>query len=810
MGVKVRATSRLHELALAALVCWLALFAASAARAAYWTIPVNYYALETNRYPLAITGTLTGKLPNLGPRGRMEDAASIAAGRLVGETDEERGLVGDFNPTDGAVLVYPYPTSAQADRRASLSLWMKLKNLDDQVIAARGDQNAGFTLQLTGGKLSFIYWEGQNRSRLLSSKPLNASAWYNVILTQSTDAAPQGAYAAMYLNDILQDFSRTNMPGGGLLAGASSTNGVIGSASTSGLVYSSGYQPYQRANSDKAPIFGVTPFASAFLGEYRLFYGMILVCSDKTAKNPLNDNVNLQLGTRCPVTSDISSIAQDRIEQASYRARLPFQLDYQDHNFVGLNTGNKPACKNCPAFERDNLRVRQDVAKFGGNQRVEYAPTTSPLSLHRFKPPYSVAMWVKIPEQIERAHTVYSVGNISNPKFEISGLNIETLDDEIVATVWDGACKTSSMWAEGIGPTLHGWHHIAVSYDAPRAGDPTEEPNGLQVFVDGTMVASSKVRKAVAWPEEPVTIGMMGPGGGCARASSVPFYVQGFRGYVSEVKVLDAPITAVQAQQLASRYPDAYKPRMELQSYGYTGQPAEASIPKVEKHTYSNFVPSFPNQLWVPNSPVPSINLRFTVDWSQPGKKWTGYAATPVSDPDCEYMLGGVFWYRAEVEPEEAASAFLCFSPTKINQHIPPFSIGLFYPAYQKSLFLTVVDPMMPEPVLRELYDYSEAHGVAGIKTDVNLDIGAYNMVLQMATRADQLFPKDSPVPNYVSPLYEGLGSLVRQAFYWEQNEPKSRQVTFVWPAAVDRIDARYLDQRQLLDEFDMKLSKDR
>lgn len=807
----------------------LMLLAAPLALAAYWTVPVNYYQLERIRYPLAIGETAVTKLPNLGVAQKNVGTAEIRSGRLAGKLDPERGLSGVFNTTQAPQLVYPYPEGLSEKGEASLSLWIKL-DIDgngDRVIAARGDVSAGFTLHTLGRKLVFVYWDGTGKAAVKSKRELQTGEWYNVIVTQSSSRAPQGPYTAIYVNGVLEAAGGSDIRSGGLLAGTGQGPGTIGSASTSGYLYTShsGFSDYRRNGSDASPIDGVQSFANALLSDFRLFYGedtasakaATLVCSDKTSDGDVRAaNTQMLVGSRCVITSDISSISQNRVEQASYLARLPFQREPSDHNFIGLSSlGNAQVnCTTCklPDFVEDNLQLRHSVARFTGSEIVEYIPSLpTPLLMGDWKAPYSVSMWVKSAPggDPQRAQTLYQVGNEGTLR-QSEGFHIYLHDGDIFAGVWSGQCG-EGVWARGRGPSAGVWQHIAVSFDAPQNQAAPGAPNGLQVFLNGELVGSADTRAILAPKPHTTAIGQTGPAGGCGDAHPVPFYAQGFRGEMSEIKVLRGPITAPQARQFASRFPNAYTPDIDVVEYPQRRAEPDSEIPQIKRMTYFNSVPTEENGFWAADKVNPSVNLEWVIDWREAIPRWTGFTEKQIADKDCEYMLGGFFWYKADVPPEETSSVLLCFSPWKISESLPPFSIGLYYPEYQETLYLTVVDRMLTPDDLEQLAHYGdEDYPAPDLFSKINLNVGAYNMILQLSSGRFDL-NKQWPAPNFVSPIYQGAPSLLKQTFAFDANPPPHGQVTFVWPwAAVYLLDPAYVDQQQLLDDFDMQLSKDR
>ncbi|HAE26705.1 MULTISPECIES: hypothetical protein [Hyphomonas] len=117
---------------------------------------------------------------------------------------------------------------------------------------------------------------------------------------------------------------------------------------------------------------------------------------------------------------------------------------------------------------------------------------------------------------------------------------------------------------------------------------------------------------------------------------------------------------------------------------------------------------------------------------------------------------------------------------------------------------------MTPNTLEQLKYFGEETHQPIDLYSVIDLNVGAYNMILQMNSGSFDI-NKQTPAPNYVSPMYQSVPALVKQILAYEKDAPLDRQVTFVLPwAAIVSSDPVYVDQQQLLDDFDMQLSKDR
>lgn len=812
MKQRIRRNSRAHVLAHSMAVC--ALLATSNAYAGYWTPAINYYEVETVRFPL---GMGAKAIPNLAADGPRLSAEALRV--PMTEKDPDRGYVLRFNdPTfgDGDAFTYLYPRNPTMRDQASMSLWIKPTDTRNQVIAARGDLQSGFTLQLETQyisdkvNLAFVFWDDERPHVIRSRNSLERDTWHHIVITQSSNVLDRPAHVAMYLDGVLEDRSDANVPDGGLLGG-DGTIATIGSASKSGYLANSAH--YARDLRSTDPIGDVRPFARAGMSEYRMFLGRTLLCSDKTASgDPLVRNSHVPPGTLCSVASDVTSLAQDRMEQASFRARIPLLADAKEHNFRGLHLfDDAPApCRDCnPRFIADDRGVRQTVARFDGHQKITYQHVPGTSAIGNWAAPYGVSMWIK-PDAAggDDPQTLFASGNQEEGHYRRAGFHIYMQNGKIFAGAWDGECAAGRWrWVSATLPPKGLWQHVAVSYDAPSMT--IEQPAGLQLFVNGVVADTKETRHigGITSPA-PTVIGATSPTGACNGAEAAKPDGQFFTGEISELKTFHAPITQAQARQLASRYPNAYEPRYKRLSYPRMDSQAGPQIPRVRGLDYVDVAASTSQNLWVDNEVNPSVELRLRVDWSKPVAKWTGYHEFPHSpQQDCEYVLGGFFWSQPSVPAEEPASALFCFSPRKIGQGLPPFSIGLYYPAYGETLYLTVVDQIMPDEMLKKLAVYSENQGVKDLRSDIRLDVGAYNMIVQMKTEYPWR-PGSAPTPNYVSPIYQGAPALVRQVF--ANDLPAEARITFVQPVIDARPDVAYVDQRRLLDEFDMQLSKDR
>jgi hypothetical protein len=155
----------------------------------------------------------------------------------------------------------------------------------------------------------------------------------------------------------------------------------------------------------------------------------------------------------------------------------------------------------------------------------------------------------------------------------------------------------------------------------------------------------------------------------------------------------------------------------------------------------------------------------------------------------------------------DSNSIVLCFSPAKIKKGIAPFTLALRYSEYDdKVLYLPVLDTLLPDDVRYALIQYSETEGVTGIRTDFVINIGRYNIILQAKSDAPALYGGNQP--NYVSALYFGADPLISSLL----QDPTVMCMFMFQNNAVGTgsWQYNYVDQLQLLNEFDVKLAKDR
>lgn len=788
---------------------------AQPAAAAYWTVPIDYYKLEHIRFALSQDKYGQGVVLNLAQRlqdGRLDGQSK----NLAAYVDQDRGYAADFSATSGSRIIYRAPMVSEAGNRdaASLSFWLRPKgNADSTMVLSGGTDDAGYSLYFYEDRLRFVIWSkgGANAGtyQIIDSRSkVRPGVWHNVVLSQSAAAAPSGAYVALYIDGVLEGVSKVSPDGSGLLGRdtAPASRAVIGGASETGWIYERVGERfrYQRDQDGPGKIDRIGAFTNAEMSEFRYFGGIQFVCSDKTRADYRDRNTSMGVGERCDIASDVASYAHDRLEQAGFLARLPYALELSDHNFEGLNAANVASdCSTCsrPRFTQDELR--QSVAAFDAN-RVQYRTGVGALSISNWNWPYSVAFWLEAPKADHGFQPIFTAGGVRTSGFDIALGREQRLE----VTVWAFAgAYQPSVQSDRLTP---GWHHVVVTFDGPDWSEASRTaPSGLKLFIDGQVQVSDGLygirRPAI---ELPITIGGPDHHNGTFDQRDTTYYEPTFRGRLSEIQVVGMPITFAQARALASRFPNAYTPSFTKQDYPFVWKDAEG-VKTQPGYAYRNPVATTENGHADPKDIYDSLNLAFDVDWSKPAPRWLDEASGEVSR-NCEYVLGGLRYYHElkDAAVSEPSSVFLCFSPQKIDHNMPPFSLAMYYPFYEKFLFLTVVEPMATRSVLKKLKTYSSAHGVDGLKTHFELNVGRYNMVVQART-ADA---SASPSPNYVSPAYQGASALISKAFQYSGQGPRpEQQVTAVHPAsAVTGIQLDYVDQKQLLNDLDMKFSKDR
>lgn len=796
-----------------------AVFAATTPRvveAAYWTVPVDYYKLEHIRFALSQDQYGGGVIFNLTQQPALQAGLlDGAATKVSASFDSERGYAASFTAASASRIIYRAPLVSEAANQdaASLSFWLKPRDAADAMVLSGGDLNAGYSLYVYLGRLRLVVW-GQGGSQpgmyqiVDGRSEMTPGVWRNVVLTQTAKAAPSGAYLAIYVDGVLEGAAMASPDGSGLLGRTTTeaSRAVIGGASESGWIYERVGERwrYERDQDKTGKIDRIEAFTNADIAEFRYFGGLQFVCSDKTRSDYRSRNIAAKIGDRCDVASDVASFAHDRVEQAGFLARLPFAHDLSDRNFQGLNTANAvSACPSCsaPPFTYDPLRG--SVASFASN-RVQYRTDVGALSVAKVGWPYSIAFWLEIPPAQNDFQPIVTGGGSRRAGFDI-GLGAL---GRVSATAWAfGGAKLASVSSSSLTP---GWHHVAVSFDGlPSRRSALEAPSSLKLYIDGEGQASRPLDAPMP-PETPapVTIGGADPANGTLDPAARSLYGATFKGRLSEMQILSMPLTYAQARGLASRFPNAYTPNIARQDYPFAWRPAEG-VPPQDGYTYRNPVASADNGHTDAANTYDSLNLDFAVDWSRSAPRWID-DSTGQASRNCEYVLGGVKYFHAlkDAQVDEPASVLLCFSPQKIDHNMPPFSLALYYPAYGKYLFTTLVEPMATQPVLQKLKTYSSAHAVDGLKTQIGLNIGRYNMVVQARTEDASV----SPAPNYISPVYQGASDLISKAFQYSSAGPRpEQQVTAVYPAAsVSGVKPSFVDQKQLLDNLDMKFAKDR
>ncbi len=778
--------------------------------AGYWTVPVDYYRLEHIRFPLSqdVYSSEAWDIPNLapGPEAHRNDATATL---MKSASDTERGYSAEFSGASYLYYLAAIPDSADNRDIASLSFWLKpVSGGENSMLMSSGSSVAGYSLYMWRGRLSFYYWnlsDGRPKSfGALSSRAPLARGWQNIVITQVSDAGPSGPYVALYVDGVLEDVSTFSPQGSGLLGQTllERRRSSIGSAVQAGWIEASQGEPYQyrRGYTSRESLDGVAPFATAQMSEFRYFGGVEFACSDKTSRNFPADRHDPKSGDRCHVASDVAAFAHDRLEQAGFLARLPLAHDFGDHNFEGLNDANTVGdCSQCPSFTNDPLR--QSAAAFSRN-RVRYRPGNGPLAIDKVGWPYGVSFWVKVSGAASGFQPLFTSGSAT-----AAGLDIALTNGKIEVAVWEAAGdQPTGLSSYNLGP---GWHHIAVSFDGGGVARDKAAASGLKLIIDGSGQGSRALRSRPADVSTGnVTLGGPDPRHGTRDLSGRTSYDATFAGQISEVQVVGMPITFAQARALATRFPNAYRPTITRHPYPYSYRTARGA-PNQPGYQYRNPDPTAANAFAKADYTYDSAHLEFDVDWSKPAPRWLDETTRQVT-PDCEYVLGGVRDYAADPrtwELEQPSSVYLCFSPAKIDHKAPPFALALHYPRYDRFLFLTVVEPMLPQDILDKLKTYSGGGGVAGLKTHFELNIGRYNMLLQAQMRETP----SNQSPNYVSAIYQGAPDLVDKIFAYSPQPTPEQEVTALWGASVaSGIAFNYVDQKQLLNDIDIKLSKDR
>lgn len=807
------------RLATALVAVVLAVVPALPAWAGYWTVPVNYYALEDVRYPLNSpqTGLLdSSPIANLAQRGRP-DLHDGKASQISYVDDPRRGRVVKFNSVEGRTASFikgAYPDGLQPHRHGatSLSVWIKPDDIkQDQFVAAGGDAEGGYSLTLQSGRLVYSYWVNQNQQRLLfeflvsndlEMAASSASGWLNVIVTQyrqdADDNNPQ--YAALYVNGLLVD-SNDRAPAASGLWFADipyDLNGYLGSAALSGYVFSFAKQDlkgYSRVDDTSGyELAGLNTYFGGRASEFRLFADTEMVCSDKTRAGYAARNRTLDDGTRCDIGSDVSSISQDRIETDSILARMPFEQDPRDHHFAGL--AELPQAETHPpepTYAPDELRLYAAQFRGGG---VRYTSSTGPRTVSG---PYSIAFWLR--DASQASGTIYRAGNTN------AGLNIITQSGQVMLVLWGqegqnvpARCAVATIDLSKDGWSGDGWHNVVFSVDPmPWAGQGSAVSEaGLTAYVDGKRVAVTKTGKFQT-DNDNINVGGVDIGRN-AQCGFVP--LAAYQGKLSNLQVFKAPITAPQAAQLASRLANAAEAVYDRSEIPFGQGVTSAGNGYNFRHTKS-----VPRQAGLKDSSA--IEFEFTVDFAArtPPARWMN----PIShlyDSDCEYVLSGI-QARNELKdtPMVPQVMLFCFSPSKISAGLTPFTIAIFYPDRLYSSKINYVpydvmvwEPLAPAKLLQKLAKFGQAGFTLDAKLKFRISVSAYNIVLQAKTLSDE-YPS---APNLVSPVYQGAGALVDAVFGLPPGE-----VVLISPQnGVADIKYYLIDQRQQLDSFDVVLAK--
>ena len=814
------------------------------ARAGYWIPPIDYYTLNSLRFPLAhksYDSDGSTHLLNLGIEPNTDYSRYWAtAYDMSGVYDETRGWVASFDPAVQSNIDFAFLPAEDVDQ-ASLSFWIKPKDVTkNSMIMTKAKPSddpeyvSGFSLYIYDQHLFFASYSAisqlGNQYYIQSSTKLQSDRWHNVVITQSyTDAIK---YSAMYIDGVLvgaatgEDISLTGMLDSNSISEALST---LGAASNQGFVFTpnTDWETYERSVTSNDLIIGVlNPFYEGRMSEFRFFSDFLMVCSDKTRFGYERANMEVAVGTRCDMSSDVASMAQDRIEQDGILGRLPLSSDYSDHQFSGLYAQNTiiGEALTAPTFAEDDLRIGK--AQFGADNNdtyltINYDPQKNRMATLGFTGPHqhsAISFWFQAtdvessyesPQIIYYLETARNSGGNSGP-----GLAITLQNGYITAVVWEwdgGPIREVQSYKRIVDQN---WHHIALSIDpVPRGATNYQGLNtmGVVLYQDGHYVDSTLIDMLAKSSKDPdgeakTTIGYdyesFQADRGLGEAIS-------FIGNLSDFQVYDMPLSRPQARQLATRYSNAYKPVYDRVPY-----PVYSSNPSLSNGYYMvDQRATGPNPVSVKTSPYPddSVEINFVVDWSKPLARWIDPVTHSESD-DCYYGLGGV-QYSAQSSWKSTAPSrvVLCFSPDEIQQGgAGPFSISLLYPNYNNgSLYLKVFDKLVPPKVWEAMAQGDFSAGLPGIKTNFTLNIGRYNTIIQAQTVAPQFYA-DSP--NFVAPLFFGASELVSKIYDYNPDKPSTDSVTYISAGeAVGPIERpMYVDQRQLLDEFDVKLSKDR
>lgn len=815
MGLKLdwRLGVRLATAILAALV--VAMVPALPAWAGYWTVPVNYYALEDVRYPLNSpqTGLLDGDIViNLAQAPISPQLFDGLASQITFADDARRGRVARFSSVQGRTAsfikgVYPPGLQQSTDGAISLSVWIKPNDIDeDQFVAAGGSAGAGYSLTLQNGRLVYTYWamnsgEQPQTDYLLSDKldtvAARASGWLNVVITQYRDDADKRPhYAALYVNGKLADGTHWVPAYSGLWfvtgPNVSDRRGYLGSANLSGYIFnyqSQKIQSYSRPN-DKSDytLAGLNTYFDGDASEFRLFAHLEMVCSDKTRAGYEARNHTLADGTRCDIGSDVSSISQDRIEPDSILVRMPFEQDPRDHHFAGL--GQLPETETsapAPTYVSDELRLYAARFNKAGVRYTSTNPNTT-------AGPYSVSFWLKSSPSLPS--TIYRVGNTA------SGLNITAGDRLVSFALWGQEEPDAPVQCAAATIALpdDDWHHVVFSIDPTpwtRRGSAVSHA-GLSAYLDGKRGAVKPTGK-FRTDNDNINVGGADDGRDL-NCRIVP--LAAYDSFLSNLQVFKAPITPPQAAQLASRSANAAEAVYDRTEIDFH----PGSISTRNGYDFRYTAPAAPPETLGESS---ALEFEFIVDFG--AEKLLPRWVNPVTqefDPDCEYVLNGILARSpSQNTPIDPQMVLFCFSPSKISAGLTPFTIGLFYPSrgYPQKINaeaynVLVWEPLVPKSLLEALSNYGHTSLRLDLALKFRISVSAYNILMQVKTLSDAY-----PIaPNYVSPVYQGASALVKAVF-----DPKSELIQLITPQnGVTGTKYYFIDQRQQLDDFDVKLSK--
>ncbi|PCI53788.1 MAG: hypothetical protein COB36_11750 [Alphaproteobacteria bacterium] len=807
-------------------VCGLVSLGTIAAWASYWTVPIDYYNdWSYIRYTLDDSSNLYNR--GTGPTTAIEHEN----GPLV-FFDGDRGYVTQYG-LDNEIGQYPtYSTmdwtvtsfpSGGDEMVASLSLWVQPQIADrKEIIASRGkgSDDLGFTLFKTGEDgLNLNILTLRNTSQVISvqangdgrTKLFTDNEWTNIIITQAIEFADNksGPYIAIYVNGylrgqssasiddetfsqwsgILADYenftesteSRIASPGTGVMVNTCDSTAVLIPNPLSCLKYS------ERDINDLNLLDGeYYPYFYGEISDFRWYPGINLVCAAKTKDTYQADNKSLPLGQLCDITSDVNSIANDRLEQMNVLARLPYRVDAEDKNWQGLGETATLSSSVSP-FTYVSDALRQSVAYMNSSGGEKY---TLP---ENYSYNTGLSFWLKFNTLPTSDVTLlandidlfdYDIGLTSGSEISVTYTGI---DDTVYTSPLDIETDT--------------WHHFAVTFDGPRANLSDTDQTEILIYFDGALVSHSTDQYINTVDSADFQVG-------AGRKIDAP------DAYISDVLVTNSPITLPQVRRLASRFPGGgYAPaynktsmlasfeKQSMASAGYTAQ---------VKTTFETPRPPYLYD---------SVEFSFKYDWSKAATEWDGFDGDTSSD-DCKYVLGG-FAYLGNTMPgwevADSRAVAICFTPAKIGNNVNPFTLLMQYTRYdEQPFYLPFFDPLIPAEVLSALKNYGTSE-ITNIVTDITLNIGRYNTIVTVKTTAPDYF-NETPefVEFFLSGPYGLTGKFLAPRLILPLSDgalPIDNENAFLFyntNSATWSGDLYYVDQKKLIDDIDINAAKDR